>query len=66
MPISELVHINPHETGLFVSCCGLLATNVFFEPSEGGEQQNITAQYSSANMIVMTRSVTDGSAGSGE
>ena len=32
----------------------------------GGEQQNAAAQYSSANMMVITRSVTDGSAGSGE
>jgi hypothetical protein len=27
---------------------------------------NVTAQYSSANMMVMTRSVTEGSVGSGE
>jgi hypothetical protein len=32
----------------------------------GGEHQNVAAQYSSASMIVMTRSVTDGSVGSGE
>ena len=99
MPISELLHRNPHGKTLFVSRCGLSATGHLFDPAKiateapltvwadtqanqefcdfgrlapaqrgtcGGEQQNVAAQYSSANMMVMTRSVTDGSAGSGE
>ena len=32
----------------------------------GGEQQNAAAQYSSASMMVITLSVSEGSAGSGE
>ena len=46
--------------------CDLVASPQAERGTCGGEQQNVAAQYSSASMMVITRSVTAGSAGSEE